>query len=352
MITARIPGRSPLTVEQVFYQIAQCICWGFHRLHAAFPDSISDGKAGMNRILGRWDSVAIIMAIAIGAGIFKVPAEVAQHLNAPVLIILAWVVGGLISLLGALCYAELSSSFPETGGDYIFLRKSYGPPVGFLFGWAELTVVRTGSIAAVSFLCSENLQSFLYASPHTIKPIAIIIVISVSFLNIFGLAYGKRLQDAATIAKIAGLALIVIFAALSQRGDVANFSPGPLVLDIGVFPLFGLALIPILWTYGGWHENAFVAGETKDATRTLPIALITGSLTLTAVYVIMNCAYLYLVPVQELAKAQLIGSDVMEILYGATGRRLFEALVVVFALGCITAMVIPGGGVAPAMPQD
>ncbi len=305
----------------------------------------------MRRILGRWDSVAIIIAVAVGVGIFRVPAEVAQLLGAPALIILAWAVGGLISFLGALCYAELSSSFPETGGNYIYLRESYGPLSAFLYGWAELTVVRTGSIAAVSFVCAEYLQSFLGASPHAVKPIAICIVMSVSFVNIFGLKYGKKLQDAATVAKIAGLAFIVVFAVWSQSGDVSNFHSDGLAFDVGVLPSFALALVPILWTYGGWHENTFVAGETKDAGRTLPTALVTGSLTLTAAYLIMNCTYIYLLPVQEMAKSQLIGSDVMEILCGATGRKLFEVLVIVFSLGCINAMVITGGRVTYAMAR-
>lgn len=274
------------------------------------------------KILGRWDSVAVIISIAVGVGIFRVPAAVAQHLSDPVLILLAWVVGGLISLCGALCYAELASSLPETGGDYIYLRESYGYFVAFLYAWAELTVIRTGSIAAVSFICAEHLQSCLSTSFDTIKLIAVLIVLSISFVNMYGLKYGKTVQDAAMLAKIAGFASVAVFAAWSQGGDVANFRQTSLTLDVGFFQLFGVALIPILWTYGGWHENTFLAGETKDATATVPFALITGCLIIISLYVIMNCIYIYLLPVPAIASAQLIGSDIMELLWGPTGKKL------------------------------
>lgn len=304
------------------------------------------------KILGRWDSVAVIISIAVGVGIFRVPAAVAQHLSDPVLILLAWVVGGLISLCGALCYAELASSLPETGGDYIYLRESYGYFVAFLYAWAELTVIRTGSIAAVSFICAEHLQSCLSTSFDTIKLIAVLIVLSISFVNMYGLKYGKTVQDAAMLAKIAGFASVAVFAAWSQGGDVANFRQTSLTLDVGFFQLFGVALIPILWTYGGWHENTFLAGETKDATATVPFALITGCLIIISLYVIMNCIYIYLLPVPAIASAQLIGSDIMELLWGPTGKKLFDAFVVVISIGCINAMIMAGGRVTYAMATD
>ena len=304
------------------------------------------------RILGCWDSVAIILAIVIGVGIFRVPVEVAKYLSSPNLIILAWLCGGLISLLGALCYAELSSSFPRTGGNYIYLRESYGPLVGFLFGWTQLLVIRTGSIAAVSFIFAEYLQSFLSMNIYLIKPIAIFIVLILSYINVVGLRYGKRVQDVITIAKISALIIIIVFGVISQKGDISHFHSVQNNLDRRIFPLFCLALIPILWTYGGWHENTFMAGETKDARKILPIALFIGVSIITSIYVAMNFLYIYLIPASEIANTNLIASDMLQILFGKSGRKILEALVIISSLGCINAMIITGSRITYIMAKD
>jgi len=179
-------------------------------------------------------------------GIFKVPAEVAKYVSSPNLIILIWFLGGVICLLGALCYAELSSSFPKTGGNYIYLRESYGPCVAFLFGWTELLVIRTGSIAAVSFIFAENLQSFLSAENFLVKPIAISIVFILSIINVIGLHHGKRVQDVSIISKILALIGIIVFGFISKKGDILHFQSVPINPDIRIFQLAGLALIPVL----------------------------------------------------------------------------------------------------------
>lgn len=311
-----------------------------------------NAQQDLKKILGRWDSVAIIIAIVIGVGIFRVPAEVAKYLNSPNLIALAWLLGGIISLLGAFCYAELSSTFPETGGNYIYLHKSYGPLVGFLFGWAELLVIRTGSIAAVSFVFAEYLQSFLSINKSLVKPIAIFIVFILSFINVVGLRYGKRVQDVSIVAKISALLGIIIFGVISKKGNISYFHSTPITFDGGTFSVIGLALIPILWTYGGWHENTFVAGETKNARKILPFALITGIFIVTSLYLAVNFLYLYLIPVREMANSNLIASDALQILYGKNGRKMFEALVIISSLGCLNAIIITGGRITYAMAKD
>ncbi|MFH0888682.1 MAG: amino acid permease [Planctomycetota bacterium] len=306
----------------------------------------------LKKILGRWDSIAIIIAIVIGVGIFRVPAEVAKYLGYPNLIILVWVLGGIISLLGALCYAELSSSFPQTGGNYIYLRESYGHLSGFLFGWTELLVIRTGSIAAVSFIFAEYLQSFLSLDKCLIKPSAIFIVFIISFINIIGLRYGKRVQDVSTIAKIAALIGIIVLGVISKKGDVSHFYSPPITLNKEIFALLGLALIPILWTYGGWHENTFVAGETKNAKKTIPFALITGVFIITSFYVAINYIYIYLIPIREITNSNLIASDVLQILLGGNGKKLLEVMIIISSLGCLNAMIITGSRVTYAMAKD
>lgn len=280
------------------------------------------------------------------------PAEVARFLQSPTLILMAWFLGGMISLLGALCYAELSSSFPKTGGNYVYLRESYGEWAGFLFGWAELLVVRAGSIAAIAFISAEYLCSLLSVDIFFIKPIAVSITLSLSLINIFGLSFGKKIHNLLTIINISALVSIIFFGIISQKGDISNFHPAAFVWDKNILSLLGLALIPILWTYGGWHENTFVAEETKDATRTLPQALIIGVSLITVLYLAVNFLYIYLMPVTEMVNSSLIGSDVFCILYGAGGRKIFEMIVVIASLGSINAMIITGSRITYAMAKD
>ncbi len=312
----------------------------------------SGQKPGLLKVLGLWDSVALIIGIVIGVGIFRVPAEVARYLPSPELIILVWFLGGVFSLIGASCYSELSSSFPETGGDYVYLRESYGPLTGFLYGWTCLLVMRTGAIAAIAFIFAEYLSSFLALDKSLVKPVAISVVLALSFINILGLHKGKKLQNISVITKVATLAGIIIFGILSKRGDIANFHPLPVIADKGLLPLIGLAMIPVLWTYGGWHENTYVTGETKDARRVLPLALITGAVTITVLYICINLVYIYLVPVEKMAGSKLIVSDIMQILCGKWAQKFVEALVVISAFGALNGTIITSGRITYAVARD
>ena len=306
----------------------------------------------LKRLLGRWDSVAISIGIVIGVGIFRVPAEVAKYLTSPGLIILAWFAAGIICLLGALCYSELSSSFPQTGGNYIYLRESYGRGVGFLFGWTELLVVRAGSIAAVAFISGQYLQSFLVLDKFPVKLIAAFVVFILSFINMLGLRPGKIFQNLSTLAKTLALIAIIILGLSSREGSSSNFLPILGTMDKNIFTSFGLALIPILWTYGGWHESTFVTEETKDYRRSLPFSLITAIFIITFIYIAINLVYIYLVPVREIASSELIASNVMQILYRAKGRKILEILVIISSLGCINGMIITGSRVTYAIAKD
>jgi amino acid transporter len=304
------------------------------------------------KILGFWDSVSIIIAIVIGVGIFRVPSEVAYYLSSSNSIILAWLVGGIISALGCLCYAELSSSFPKTGGNYIYLQESYGPWAGFLFGWTELLAVRTGSIAAVSFIFAEYTQSFLSVDKSLIKPIAVSGILILSIINALDLKYSKWTQNLFIIPKILFLIGIILFGIISRKGDISYFNHISLNCDKSIFLSFGLALIPILWTYGGWHENTFMAEETKNAKKTIAIALLMGICVVTVLYVAINSIYLYLVPIKKIADSNLIAAKVLQILCGKSGRKILEAFIIISSLGCINAMIMTGSRVTYTMAKD
>lgn len=307
----------------------------------------------LKRVLSRWDSIAISIGIVIGVGIFRVPAQIAQYLSYPPFILFAWILGGGISFIGALCYAELSASFPETGGNYIYLRKSYGPRIAFLFGWTELIVIRAGSIAAVSLIFSEYLGAFLSLESIGIKPTAILIILILSFLNMIGLVYGKRIQTLMTWAKLIALMSIVLFGLFLKKGNLSHFLEGaPDVFSVSLVSSLGLSMIPILWTYGGWHESVFVAGETREAEKSLPFILMTTIFIITLIYVFMNILYFYLVPPHKIANAPLIASDIFQILFGENGKRFLELLIIIYAIGCINAMIITGSRITYAMARD
>lgn len=306
----------------------------------------------LKEALSRWDSAAFVTAIVVGVGIFRVPGEVAGFLNSSVIILFAWFLGGMISLAGALSLAELAAMFPESGGNYIYIREIYGKPAAFLFGWSEILAIRPGSIAAVAFVSAEYLSSLLSIEPLFIKPIAISIVIVLSLVNLFGLKLGKKIHNSMTVINISVLIGMVFFGIVLRRGDLSNFEPVVSSINWGVLPLLGLALIPILWTYGGWHESTFVAGETKDAARSIPQALIGGIIVIAALYLAINFLYIYLVPPERLSTFPLIGSEAFRIIFGAYGKKIFETVVVVASIGCINAMIITGSRITYAMAKD
>jgi len=309
-------------------------------------------KPSLLQVLGLWDSVAIAIGIVIGVGIFRVPAEVAKFLPSPGLIILAWLAGGIFSLVGASCYAELASSFPQTGGDYIYLKKNYGTWAGFLYGWTGILVVRTGVIAAIGFIFAEYFVSLFFLDASLVKPVAASVVLALSLVNVLSLREGKRVQNISVIAKVIALFGIIIFGVLSGKGSPANFQSLPLPGEAGIVPLFALALVPILWTYGGWHENTFVTGETKDARRVLPRALILGAAIITALYICINLVYIYLVPISRMAEANLIVSDVMHVLCGKWAKKAVEILVVVSAFGGLNGTIITSSRITYAVGED
>jgi amino acid transporter len=304
------------------------------------------------QVLGLWDSVALLIGVVIGVGIFRVPSEVAGYLPSSGLVLFAWLAGGLFSLMGASCYSELSSSFPETGGDYVYLKKSYGPLWGFLYGWTSLLVTRTGAIAAVAFIFAEYLVSFLSLDSSLVKFTAISVVLLLSAVSIVGLREGKKLQNISSVAKVLTLGVIIVLGFLSGKGDMSNFSPAPFPAGKNLLSMFGLAFVPILWTYGGWHENTYVTGETKEAPKVLPRALMTGTLIVTVLYLLMNFVYLYLVPIGRIAGSELIASDVMQILFGKWGQKAVEALVLISAFGAINGMIITSSRITFAMAED
>lgn len=316
-----------------------------------------------NRVLGRWDSVAISIGIVIGAGIFRVPSEVVPHIASPVWILIAWSLGGLYSFLGSLCYAELATRFPDTGGDYVFLRECYGKLTAFLFAWSELLITRTGSVAAIALMFGEFAIKFLPYHAKTgeweVKTLAVSVIMALSACNLLGLKTGSRLQNALTILKILAISFVIIVGLFAMKApannlDFAHFMSKETLSTFSLFNL-GVALVPIMWAYGGWRDNLFLAGETKEPTSSLPFALFLSCIAVTVIYVLMNFLYLWFLPLEQIRHAKLVGTDLLSVICGQAGEassRLLGIFIMVYALGTVNALLLTGSRIASAMSLD
>lgn len=306
----------------------------------------------LKRELTFWDSVAVTVGSVIGVGIFRVPSATAQFVSEPSLILMVWVAGGLIAFLGALCYSELASTFPETGGNYVYLKYAYGPWAAFLFGWSKLAVIRTASIASIAYVFGEYLQNFLPYGPAGVKSVALLMIWLLTALNILGLRYGKWLQNILGVCKISALVGIIIIGFASGKGDWSHFQMSAGAPNSFSLTYFALALVPVLWTYGGWHESTFVAGEFKNTRVDLPLSLLGSTILITALYLGVNVVYLYLLEPGSLAARPLIAADVMSLLFGESGKKIISGIILLNVLGVLNTVILTGGRIPFALAQD
>ncbi len=301
------------------------------------------------RRLGLWSAVAVLVGTSIGSGIFRVPAAVAGILHQPGAMLLAWVVGGLFALCGALTYAELAGALPRSGGIFAFILEAFGPAPAFLFGWSELTVVRASALGAIATIFAEYLGYFLRYDARTVRYVAAGAVIAVGLLNHLGSRAAARLMNPVTLVKYAALLALGLVGFTSSQGSAAHFSPlwsG----TVGV-SLIATALVPIMWTYDGWADLSFMGGEVKDPGRTLPRALIAGTAAIVAIYLLLNLTYVYLVPIPEMAAAKLVAATAAERIpaFGAAGGAIVSAIVMVSCLGSLNGSMMAGPRIFFAM---
>ncbi len=305
-------------------------------------------KDELKRQLRFWDSVAINVGIVIGVGIFRVPSTIARYLDSPSLILTAWLVGGLIALLGVFCYAELASNFPETGGTYIFLREAYGKFVGFLYGWAEFSINRAATIAAVAYVFSTYLQNLIPFGVQNEKWVALSAIAVFTCVNMFGVHFGIKAQHVLSFFKI--------FAIMAISFVIFYFSKSvtsPALRTTSHHPVqFATALIPILWTYGGWHESTFMSGEFHDTRRELPISLILGALLVTGLYVFINAAYLHVISPAEMVQSKAVASDALMKVFGSTGGIVMTVAILISSSGALNSNILTGGRIPFSVAQD
>jgi basic amino acid/polyamine antiporter, APA family len=293
------------------------------------------------------DAVALIVGVVIGAGIFKTPALVAAHAGGAGLFLFAWILGGVISLIGALCYAELATAYPHSGGDYHYLRRAFGQDMAFLFAWARMMVLQTGSIAMLGFVFGDYASQLLPlgqggASLYTALAIAL-----VTMLNLFGVQPGKSAQKVLTTVKILGVLSIVvvglIVAAPSAPDGAAEASPRA---------AFGLAMVFVLLTYGGWNEAAYISGEVRNARRNMVWSLFWGLALIAAILIFANLAYLKGLGLTAMSGSDVVAADVMRRVAGERGATFVSALIAIAALGSMNATVFTGARSIYALGQD
>jgi amino acid transporter len=308
------------------------------------------------RRLGLWSSIGIVVGVTIGSGIFRTPATIATRVPDPAGMLSVWLLGGVISLCGALSVAELAASLPQTGGWYVYLREGWGRLTGFLFGWAELVLIRASASGAIATVFSEYfLRSIGYdpaANERVTDYVAAAAIVGAALLNIRGVQVGAAVAGMSTIAKFGALAIIVVASLLLGGGtgaSAAHFTSSGGPVDAG---LFGLALISVLWAYDGFADLSFAGGEVKDPQRNLPRAIIIGTLAIVTIYLLANVAYLYVHPVEDVARSPLVAADTMETIIGQTGVALVSVVVAISTLGALIAVMLAAPRVFFAMADD
>jgi amino acid transporter len=295
------------------------------------------------------DACAMIVGIVIGAGIFKAPSIVAGSVFSETVFIALWIAGGLVSLVGALCYAELGSSFPNAGGEYHFLNRAFGSKPAFLFAWARMSVVQTGAIAAIAFVFGDYASQLWPLGEKGSVIYALIAVLAVTALNLVGTRESKSVQTVLTSALALAIFAVIVAGFLhSGAQPVAAASP-----PAAGAPMFSqLALIFILLTYGGWNEAAYLTAEMQDARRNIVRALLLGILAVTVLYVLLNLAYLNVLGLEGMKNSRAVAADLMQATLGGAGKLVLSIIVMAAALSTLNATTFTGARTNFALGRD
>ena len=329
-------------------------------------DEVFSGGTGLRRALGPLDGALITIGAVLGTAIFLTPADIARALPHPGLILFVWIAGGLLTLAGALTYAEMGAMFPRAGGMYHFLKEAYGPLAGFLFGWGSFFVIMSGGIAALAAGFGEYLGAFFpfFSTKNVLFSIplpagrwnltggGVAGVLAIAFLtavNFAGVRQGAWIQNAVTIVKLGALAALAgvgLFVKAPAHPDFAAPLPA------AVLAPFGVAMISVLWAYDGWYCFALSAGEARDPGRTIPRGLIAGTVALIVIYGVINLVYLRALPIPELARSPRAGEAAALALFGPGAAKLASAAILVSIFGCLSANILTCSRIYQPMARD
>ncbi len=332
-----------------------------------------EGHAGsLKRQLGLIDTTFLLMGAVIGSGIFLTPGLVAADLPSPGLLLIVWLAGGLITLSGALTFAELGAMYPEAGGQYVYLREAFGPAAGFLFGWGFFVFIMCGGVAALAAAFAEFLEVFVpvFSSKNLLihtsvfgktislsaaQIVGVAAILLLSFVNSRGIRTSVKIQNAFTVFRIGSvLAIVILGIFLGKKAGLVNFAhPFPRLGNFGeTLHFVGLALVAIYWSYDGWYAVNCTAGEIKTPERNIPLGLILGTIGVTLIYLLVNAVFLLALPLDEMQGVLRIGEMAASALFGPGLATVISAVIMVTIFGCLNANVIYGPRVCYAMAID
>jgi basic amino acid/polyamine antiporter, APA family len=292
----------------------------------------------------------MVVGIIIGASIFVQPSEINRHVPTVSGVLSVWIAAGILTLFGALVCAQLSAAFPRTGGVYVFLTETLSPACGFLWGWAMFWSAHSGIIAASSVILARYVAYFIPLDDTGIRAVAIAAIVLFSFVNYLGVRQGSMLQTVVTISKVA--AILVLLGMVVFLGSPAASPSAALPPPAAPFSEFVLAVSAALFAFGGWHMVTYTAGETRDPVRTIPRALLIGTLTVTALYVLLNAAYLYLLPINRVVSSPHVATDAAQAIAGPRGASLISALVILSTTGVLNGVILAGPRTYYAMARE
>ena len=320
----------------------------------------------LDRQLGLFDSTMMVVGIVIGSGIFMTTGLMADALPSASLILIVWLLGGLQMLAGALTYAELGAAMPKAGGQYVYLREAYGSLPAFLFGWVAFIAYLTGTNAAIAVAVAEHLGSFYPSiSNHNIvigfdyfsisggQIFAISLILILSFINYLGILFGKWIQNVFTILKIGSILFFALAGLFISTGNHIDFSINPTSMSIGsILTGMGIALVAVTWTVGGWEYVTFAAGEIKNPKKNLPLSLIIGTALILVLYIMINIAYLKVLPMDSLIGELKVGEATAKSLYGPGIAGAFVVVVIISMFGSLNGNILVGPRISYAMAKD
>lgn len=297
----------------------------------------------------------MLIGSTIGSGIFRTPAIIAGRVPDPVPMFGVWVLGGMLALCGALTYSELAALFPRSGGVYVYIREGFGRLPAFLFGWTELLLIRASALGAIATPFAEYLLRSLGFDPK-VEPNATYVhyvaagaIVATAALNYVGVRWSSLILNLTTGAKYGALLLLVLLAFLVGQGDFTHFRQVAGAVTPG---LFGLSLVSVLWAYDGWGDLSFVGGEVKDPERNMPRALIIGTLAVIGIYLLVNAAYLYLIPIGQMAQSPLVAADAAQLIVGRVGVGLVAVVVMIATFSTLLGSILTSPRIFFAMADD
>jgi APA family basic amino acid/polyamine antiporter len=304
------------------------------------------------RALGAWETASIAVGIMIGTAIFIVPADVTRAVGSPSAALAVWTVGGLLSLFGALSFAEMAAMMPQAGGQYVYLREAYGPLTSFLCGWSFFLAAQGGGISVLAVGFAEYMGEFLPLTPWQQKLAAAASIVLFTLINYRGVKEGGRVQSLLTGIKVGAIVALILLGFVLVHGAPAGQRTIHAPSGSGFVAAFGVALVGVFWAFEGWNTCTFAAGEVKNPQRDLPRALILGTIGVIGLYVALNLVYYRVLSVQEVAESKRVGADAAVRIFGRSGSMFVSLLIIISTLGSINGSILAAPRVYYAMARD